>query len=109
MLCCRFRCCLAIVLLAAALNCKSPSNVEESTTDKVPVAAYVAQADQFYAQREDLAHLEQGIVLLRQAITAEPGNYDAHWRLAKFNYYMATHTDGSARDNTFRSVIETGK
>jgi Tfp pilus assembly protein PilF len=100
---------LAIVLLAAALSCKSHSNVEEPATDKPSAASYVSQADQFYAQREDLTRLQQGIVLLRQAITADPGNYDAAWRLAKFNYYMATHRDGSARDNAFRAGIETGK
>jgi len=109
MLCVRFRCCLAIILVAAALSCKSHSDVEEPVTDKLSAPAYVAQADQLYAQREDLTRMEQGIVLLRQAITADPGNYDAAWRLAKFNYYLATHTDGSARDNAFRAGIETGK
>jgi len=53
--------------------------------------------------------LQQGIVLLRQATTADPGNYDAAWRLAKFDYYLATHTDSSERDQVFRSGIESGK
>jgi hypothetical protein len=39
------------------------------------------------------------IVLLRQAITIDPGNYDASWRLAKFNYYLATHTDNNDERN----------
>jgi tetratricopeptide (TPR) repeat protein len=72
-------------------------------------ATYVSQADQLYTQREDLIHLQQGIVQLRQAITADPGDYDAAWRLAKFNYYLATHIDGNERDQAFRAGIDAGK
>ena len=49
----------------------------------------IAQADQFYRQRDDLSRLEQGIVLLRQAAAIDPTNYDVEWRLAKFDYYLA--------------------
>ena len=54
--------------------------------------------------------LRQGIILLNQAITTDEGNFDAAWRLAKFNYYLATHTDNSAeRDEAFRRGIAAGK
>ena len=66
--------------------------------------------NQIYAQREDLMQLRQAIVLLQLAVIADPGNYDASWRLAKFNYYLATHTDNSGeRDKAFRDGIEAGK
>src|SRR5258708_7415889 len=97
---------MAIAGLCTLLSCKSPPKVENPSHDSQAAASYVSQADQFYARREDLPRLQQGIVLLRQAITADPGNYDAAWRLAKFNYYTATHTDGSERDNAFRAGIE---
>jgi len=54
--------------------------------------------------------LRRGIVSLRQALTKDPGNYDAAWRLSKFNYYLATHSDDSKeRDNAFRDGIAAGK
>jgi tetratricopeptide (TPR) repeat protein len=54
--------------------------------------------------------LRKGIVSLRQARTKDPGNYDAAWQLAKFNYYLATHTDDATeRDKAFRDGIEAGK
>ena len=54
--------------------------------------------------------MRQGIILLRQARTAEPGNYEAAWKLSEFDYYLATHTDNSdERDKTFRDGIEAGK
>ena len=62
-----------------------------------------------YRERDDLRRLEQGIVLLRQAATTDPNSYEANWRLAKFDYYLATHTDGEYRDRAFRDGINAGK
>jgi len=62
-----------------------------------------------YAQRDDLKQLEQGIVRLRQAAAGDPNSYDADWRLAKFDYYLATHTDGEYRDRAFREGVDAGK
>jgi Tfp pilus assembly protein PilF len=90
-------------------SCSSHSNVEEPANDKESATVYIAQADQLYAQREDILRMRQGVVLLRQAYAADPGSYDAAWRLAKFNYYLATHTDGDERDKAFRDGIEAGK
>ena len=90
-------------------SCNSPSNVEKTANDKQSATVYIAQEDQLYAQREDLMRIRQGVVLLRQAQTADPGSYDAAWRLAKFNYYLATHTDGHESDKAFRDGIEACK
>src|SRR5260370_42351368 len=62
-----------------------------------------------HTQRKDLARLHQGMVFLRQAAVADPNSYDAAWRLAKFNYYLATHIDANLRDQKFRDGIEAGK
>lgn len=70
----------------------------------------VAKAKQLYGQREELNRLREGIISLRQATTKDPGNYEAQWLLAKFNYYLATHTsDGTERDKAFRAGIDAGK
>lgn len=54
--------------------------------------------------------LRRGVISLRQAQTKDPGNYDAAWKLSKFNYYLATHTDDSKeRDDAFKAGIEAGK
>ncbi|HBB97003.1 MAG TPA: hypothetical protein DC054_16615 [Blastocatellia bacterium] len=98
-----------VVLLGMLLSCSKPPPVQNATNDPQSAATYISQADQFYTQREDLTRLQQGIVLLRQAITADPGSYDAAWRLAKFDYYLATHIDDAQRDQTFRAGIEAGK
>jgi Tfp pilus assembly protein PilF len=101
---------LIVVMISVTTSCSSNSTVEDPANDKQLAAGYVAQADQLYAQRDDLMSLRRGIVMLRQAVTADPGSYDAAWRLAKFNYYLATHTDDKQeRDAAFRQGIDAGK
>jgi tetratricopeptide (TPR) repeat protein len=97
-------------MICFATSCSSNSTAEDPVNDKQLAAGYVVQADQLYAQRDDLMSVRRGIVMLRQAVTADPGSYDAAWRLAKFNYYLATHTDDKQeRDAAFRQGIEAGK
>src|SRR5260370_8544650 len=96
-------------LLLTLSSCRSDSKLENPANDLKSAASYISQADQMYAQREDLARLQQGIVFLRQATVADPNSYEAVWRLAKFNYYMATHIDGNVRDQKFRDGIAAGK
>src|SRR5258708_3050625 len=96
-------------LLFSLSSCRSNAKIEKPANDVEAAASYISQADQMYAQREDLSRLQQGIVLLRQAAVADPNSYDAAWRLAKFNYYLATHIDANLRDLKFRDGIAAGK
>ena len=76
-------------VLLNLVSCRSHSKAAASVDNNESAAADIAQADQFYRQRDDLSRLEQGIVLLRQAAAIDPANYDVEWRLAKFDYYLA--------------------
>src|SRR6266481_3835316 len=99
-----------IALFCGAISCKSHSKAEESANDTQTAAQYVTQADELYSRRDDLMQIREGIIMLRQATTTDPGNYDAAWRLAKLNYYLANHTDNSEeRDKALREGIEAGK
>src|SRR6266849_5309507 len=98
-----------VSLLSATISCRSHSKAAAPSADNRSTASDIAQADQFYRDREDLTRLEQGIVLLRQAVTNDPNSYGANWRLAKFDYYLATHTDGEYRERAFRDGINAGK
>ncbi|HEY0322122.1 MAG TPA: TRAP transporter TatT component family protein [Pyrinomonadaceae bacterium] len=66
------------------------------------VAELITRADQLYNERADLQKVREGASVLRQARTAEPGNYEAAWRLARMNYFLGEHTtDSSERDKAF--------
>ena len=83
------------LVLLSLISCRSHSRAEAPANSDESAASDIAQADQFYRQREELTRLEQGIVLLRQATTIDPANYNAEWRLAKFDYYLRTWCSGS--------------
>ena len=101
---------LSIVLLLVATACNDEMPVGSPAADSASAAGDVVNADQLYGQRADLMQLRQGIVSLRQALTKDPGNYEAAWKLSKFNYYLASHTDDSKqRDDAFREGISAGK
>ena len=99
-----------ICLLLLATSCDNETRNESPAADSPSAATDIARADQLYGQREDLLQLRRGIVSLRQALTKDPGNYDAAWKLSKFNYYLATHSDDSKeRDDSFKAGIDAGK
>lgn len=103
-------CLLSAILLLLATSCHNGSGPETIAADSASAVEDVKNADQLYAQRADLDQLRRGIVSLRQALTIDPGNFEAAWKLSKFNYYLATHTsDTNERDNAFREGITAGK
>jgi Tfp pilus assembly protein PilF len=85
----------------------APATVD--TGDEKAATNSIAQADQLYAQREDLAKARLAVTMLRQAQTADYGNFDAAWKLARANYYLGTHTEGDEADNAFREGIDSAK
>lgn len=101
---------LLVAFLLFATSCNHGPRVASVPTDTTSAADNVKNADQLYAQRADLNQLRKGIISLRQALTKDPGNYEAAWKLAKFNYYLATHADDSKeRDEAFREGVDAGK
>ena len=101
---------MSICLVLLATSCNEGTRYESPAANTASAAEDIASADQLYSQREDLMQLRRGIVSLLQALTKEPGNYDAAWKLSKFNYYLAMHTDNSKeRDNAFQAGIDAGK
>lgn len=102
---------LAVLIWTCASACHSgQSMADEAVLDQQSAQKLIAQADQLYAQRDDLAHARQAIILIRQARTADAGNYEAAWKLAEFNYYLGDNTtDGDERERAFRDGIEAGK
>jgi tetratricopeptide (TPR) repeat protein len=100
-----------VLLVWTATACRAERlQAEESAADKESALNFIAQADKLYAQREDLAQARQAIALLRQARNADFTNYEAAWKLAKFNYYLGDFTNGGdERERSFRDGIEAGK
>jgi len=90
--------------------CRKTTPAPPAVPPAVSTADAVRQADDLYSGRADLIKVRQGIVALRQAQATDPSNYDSAWRLAKFNYYLGSHTsDQAGQDKAFRDGIDAGK
>jgi tetratricopeptide (TPR) repeat protein len=102
-------------LVSSALACGSHSTASTTPDVTAPPATVtpaelIAQADQLYARRDDLGQVRDGLAKLRGARAADPNNYEAAWRLAKFNYYLGDNTTTAGeRDKAFDDGIEAGR
>ena len=101
------------LLLIGVISCRGgASGPQEATAERDEGASKqrIAEADELYRQRDDLAKVRLGVALLRQARIADYGGYEAAWKLAKFNYYLGAHSDDEReREGAFREGIDTGK
>ncbi|MGA9996964.1 MAG: TRAP transporter TatT component family protein, partial [Pyrinomonadaceae bacterium] len=105
--------CFSLFLIVFASSCAntspstSPSQVAQ--TDAHTVADSITEADKLYAQREDVQHVREALVLLRQARATDPSSYDVAWRISRCDYYLGAHTkDTDERDKAFTDGIVTG-
>jgi tetratricopeptide (TPR) repeat protein len=101
----------ALVLGGMACNRSASESTSKVDMGDAKVAAdKIAEAETLYDGREDLSKARTAVAALRQARTADYGNYEASWKLARASFYVAEHTDvDSERDDMYREGIEAGK
>ncbi len=80
------------------------------STDAKMAIDRIAEADKLWEGREDLAKARVAVAALRQARTADYGNYEAAWKLARAGFYVGDRTDSnSEKDDMFREGVQAGK
>ena len=102
---------ISLVFVGVACNRSAPSNQPAIDQGDAKAAAdRIAEAETLYAGREDLNKARTAVAALRQARTADYGNYEAAWKLARAAFYVGDHTDNdSERDDMLREGIDAGK
>lgn len=102
---------LALLLIAFfVVNCGGAKDDAAPVGETVSAVELVKQADELYKRREDLAKLRDGLQLLRRARVADGGNYEAAWKLAKFNYFLGNNTeDETLRGRAFKDGAAAAK
>src|ERR1051326_6194891 len=102
---------LALVFSGVSCHNSPPPNAAAvGGSDAKLAAERVAEAEPLYAGREDLNKARVAVATLRQARTADYGNYEAAWKLARAAFYVGDHTDNnSERDDMFREGTEAAK
>lgn len=103
----------ATVLLALIAGCnRAPSEPALTVydADAKMAAERIAEAETLYEGREDLSKARVAVAALRQARTADYGNYEAAWKLARAAFYVGDRTDNnSEQDDMFREGTQAGK
>ena len=101
---------LIVGTVSACRNRSTEADQPGSAASEKNTADRIAEADALYSQRKDLSKVRSGIAVLRQARITDEGNYEAAWKLAKFDYYLGSHTtDSREREAAFREGIDAGK
>ena len=102
-----------ILALAGGSACRanaptvSPAGIADGEKN---AAESIAEADALYAQRKDLSKVRSGIAVLRQVRINDDGNYEAAWKLAKFDYYLGMHSiDDREREAAFQEGVDAGR
>jgi tetratricopeptide (TPR) repeat protein len=102
---------ISLVFVGLACQGSSPSDrIAIDRGDAKAAADRLAEAETLYEGREDLNKARVCVAALRQARTADYGNYEAAWKLARAAFYVGDRTDSdSERDDMFREGTEAGK
>src|SRR6476660_1965824 len=88
----------------------SESPASNGGSDAKMAADKIAEAEPLYEGREDMNKARLAVTILRQAHSADYGNYEAAWKLARAAFYVGDRTDNdSERDDMFREGTEAGK
>jgi tetratricopeptide (TPR) repeat protein len=102
-----------ISLVFAGLACHGSAPADRMAIDRGDAKAAadrLAEAETLYEGREDLNKARVCVAALRQARTADYGNYEAAWKLARAAFYVGDRTDSdSEKDDMFREGVEAGK
>lgn len=69
----------------------------------------VRAADDYYLGRWRIANVQKGLDLLLQDVRAHPSDYEAWWRIAKFDCYLDRNSDGPDNVKMLEEGIAAGK
>jgi len=97
-------------LIVSGISCRRAATAPSDPVAVRPAGEAIAEADRLYVERSDLVKVRQALVSLRQAQADDPSNYELAWHLAKFNYYLGSHSDNATeKDKSFHDGLEAGK
>src|ERR1051326_4112251 len=102
-----------VSMVFGGLACNRGASESPSSTggaDAKMATDKVAEGEPLYEGREDMNKARLAVTTLRQAHTADYGNYEAAWKLSRAAFYVADRTDNDTeRENMFREGTDAGK
>ncbi len=99
----------AMAVGLSAGTCVPGSGAWRHPGPSFPLCDQVREADDYFLGRRNLDNVRAAIKLLSERVARSPNDYEAWWRLSKFNSYLARHSDGKAEDVFLDAGISAGK
>jgi cytochrome c-type biogenesis protein CcmH/NrfG len=103
-----FLCLAAGVGLAGAI-CLPALAAGPRSNASVSLCPQVREADDYFLGRRNLENVQKAIQLLGERVANNPNDYEAWWRVSKFNSYMARHSDGKEEDGYLDAGVAAGR
>lgn len=101
---------LGILLTQGLISCRKAEAPTVDAAATRAISEILAEADQAYAGRPDLNRVRAALLALRQGQADYAGDYELAWRLAKYNYYLGSHSpDSTEQDKAFHDGIAAGQ
>ena len=101
---------VAVAAFAAAFASCDRTQPNEPPRESASAQDLIKQADGLYAERASIEKARQAVAVLRRARMADYGNYEAIWKLSKYDYYMGAHESGEQEKlEAFREGIAAGE
>jgi len=102
-----------LTLVFVATSCHKDAPVAPNAVDagdEKAATEKIAEADKLYEARDDIQRARVAVATLRQAVTADYGNFEAAWKLSRAAFFVGDHTDNDdeAKD-MFKVGIDAGK
>lgn len=101
---------LSLAALAAVHASCARTQPVEPPRETVSATELVKQADGLYSERASIEKARQAVAVLRRARMTDYGNYEAIWKLSKYDYYLGGHErDEPKKLEAFREGIAAGE
>ena len=71
--------------------------------------AQIADPDALYARREDVASARRAAAIWAERLRANPGDFEAAWKLARAHYWLGGHAPQQERRGFLESGVEAGR
>ncbi len=83
-----------VITLWLQIGCGQSTHPQAATAQLSPerVAQAKSDADNLFAQREDLAKLRDAIALLAAVRNPDSRDFEVEWKFASYNYFLGRHT-----------------
>jgi len=104
---------ITLLCLFCSVSCRKEVAVSQNAVDsgdEKAAAEKILEGDRLYEGREDMARARVAVAALRQAGSADYGNYEAAWELSRACFYVGDHTENDTEAaDMFRAGIDSGK